>query len=226
VHGAGRRGLLGLIGLVGLAGAAALAVLGSAAPQPVVLIGDQPAGASLEGGRLASAASPSARDSTLGIVAVAELVVDVGGAVGRPGVYRLPAGSRVGDAVREAGGFSPAIDVAAVERSLNLAASLTDGAKLHVPSLGDVAPPPAAPTTTGTIGQPPSGGSGAGGRLDLNRATPEELDTLPGIGPVTAAKIIAAREERPFGSVDELDERGVVGPTVLARLRELVSVGQ
>ncbi|MBA2254839.1 MAG: ComEA family DNA-binding protein [Chloroflexi bacterium] len=226
--GSGRRSLAGL---AGLAVAAALAVLASATPQPVVLIGDQQAGVFLEGGVPAATGTPGGRPSRPAVSEAPQIVVDVGGAVARPGVYRLRAGSRAADALREAGGFSPAVDVTAVERTLNLAAPLADGTKVHVPSLGDVASSraggaPSGGSTGGALSSP--GGVGLGGGtalLDLNRATADELDGLPGIGPVTAAKIIAAREQAPFVSVDELDDRGVVGPSVLAKIRELVTVG-
>jgi competence protein ComEA len=213
------RTLLGLAGLVALAVAATLAVLGSSAPQPVVLIGDQPAGRLLDVGG-SPEATPSGRHPSAPAEA-ADLVVDVAGSVARPGVYRLEPGSRVADAVREAGGFSGAVDVLAVERTLNLAAVVGDGEKVRVPALGEAS---AAPPASTDAPNAPSGGSN--GLLDLNRASADELDALPGIGPVTAAKIIAARDERPFATIDELDERGVVGTATLAKFRALVTVSR
>ena len=146
-----------------------------------------------------------------------ELVVDVGGAVRRPGLYRLPAGSRVADAIEAAGGYGAGVDAVAVGVRLNLAAPLTDGAQVRVPMRGE-APAAASPGSGG-------GDGGATGPIDVNTASAEALDTLPGVGPATAAKIIAAREEQAFASVDDLLARKVVGPATLEKLRPLITTG-
>jgi competence protein ComEA len=147
-----------------------------------------------------------------------DLVVDVQGAVARAGVHTLPAGSRVADAIAAAGGYAASVDIAAASRQLNLAEKLVDGAQIRVPMLGDE-PQAGTPTTPSELG------SGSGGALiDLNSATAEELDTLPGIGPVTAAKIIDARSEAPFAAVDELLARGVVGASTFDKIKDLVTV--
>ena len=144
------------------------------------------------------------------------LVVDVAGAVARPGVYRLVPGARIADAVAAAGGFAPRVDASRVAAELNLAALVRAGDRIVVPARGD----PGASAATGA-----SGGKATAGLVDLNHASAEQLDTLPGIGPVTAAKIVASREDQPFRSVDELRSRGLVGEKTFDKLKSLVKVG-
>ena len=155
---------------------------------------------------------PDASDGTL--AGSGDLVVEVGGAVVRPGLYRLPAGSRVADAISAAGGFSARVDAARADQALNLASALTDGLEVHVPSRDD----PSAPS------DPSARGSGPSGPININTATVEQLDTLPGIGPVTAAKIVAARQQQPFRSVDDLQSRKLVGPSTFDKIKALVAV--
>jgi competence protein ComEA len=158
-------------------------------------------------------------------VAGSQIVVDVVGAVVRPGVYHLPSGSRVGDAITAAGGFGPRVDAGAVSAVLNLAATLKDGEQVRVPSRGD---------TTQLIGGGAGGTAGTGGAgggassdrlVNLNAATEAELDALPGIGPVTAGKIIEARAKAPFKTVDDLRSRGLVGQKTFDQIKALVTVG-
>jgi competence protein ComEA len=150
-----------------------------------------------------------------------DLIVDVGGAVLRPGVYHLPAGARVSDAIAAAGGYSPRVAAEQASAQLNLAAPVHDGDQIVVPSRDD---PGAGGSSPGSGGGSGGGGGGGGHLIDLNHASADELDTLPGIGPVTAAKIIAARNESPFTSVDQLLERKLVGQKVFDGLKPLVTV--
>ncbi|HEY3164945.1 MAG TPA: helix-hairpin-helix domain-containing protein [Candidatus Limnocylindrales bacterium] len=152
------------------------------------------------------------------------LVVDVQGAVLRPGVVRLPAGSRVADAITAAGGYGPRVATDRVAQVLNLAALLKDGDQVVVPSRGDPDPSGAAGGGDGGRGGSGSGGSPAGGPVDLNHATIEQLDALPGIGPVTAGKIVAAREEQTFSTVEDLRTRKIVGAATFDKIKDLVVV--
>jgi competence protein ComEA len=174
----------------------------------------------LEGGSLLPIAGASGRlDPGTAAVGGGEVVVEIVGAVPHPGVLRMPAGSRIGDVIAAAGGYGPRVDTARAERELNLAATVKDGDQVRVPSRDDV---PAA----GSAGSaaPGHGSGSATAQVDLNHATQAELEALPGIGPATAQKIIAAREEAPFAAVDELRTRGVLGEKTFEKLRELVAV--
>lgn len=173
----------------------------------------------VDGGSPLAVGDPGASASDVPRVG-AELVVEIVGAVRAPGVYRLPTGARVTDLIEAAGGYGPRVDTARAEQELNLAAPLRDGEHLRVPSRDD---PVTVPVPSG--GGSPAGGAAAGGLVDLNHATQAELEKLPGVGPATAEKIMAAREEAPFVSVDELRSRGVLGEKTFEKLRDLVTVG-
>jgi competence protein ComEA len=204
-----------------LGGLAVAAVLSFAAiwlivsgPAPVATI-------STDADRVA-AASVDAGPSSAPDAAPGSVVVHVAGAVLRPGLVTLEAGSRVADAIEAAGGFGPRADPMRVGTELNLAAPIADGERVVVPSRDDQAQAAATDSQGSTSGVGPAGGPT--GPVDLNRATAEQLEALPGIGPVTAGKIMAAREERPFRTLDELVERKVVGPATLAKFRDLAVV--
>lgn len=163
---------------------------------------------------------PVAAGSSDPVAAAGGIVVDVAGAVVNPGVYRLAAGARVGDAITAAGGFGPRVDVDRVGVELNLAAQVVDGAQIRVPSRDDVASPGG-----GGSSEPGGAPGGPGGQLiNLNSASQSELESLPGIGPVTAVKILESRAGARFTSVEELRERGLVGEKTFESLRALVAV--
>jgi competence protein ComEA len=138
------------------------------------------------------------------------VVVDVVGAVRRAGLYRLPQGSRIADALARAGGATRKAELDLV----NLAAPLADGSQIVVPVR-------AAATAHGADGGGPSTPAGP---VHLNSATEADLEALPGVGPVTAQKILDFRQHHgSFGSVDELDAIPGIGPKRLDQLRELVA---
>jgi len=219
--------------LIALAAAAVLVLgglalaLGTPSGGDVALItgdGDVVAtGAAGNGGAAADAAGGPATQRGPAITGAPALVIDVAGGVARPGLVRLPAGSRMGDAITAAGGYAPSADLAAAAQTLNLAQPLVDGAKVLVPQLGASAA--AAGSGGGDPGAAPSGGGSGGGKVDLNAATQAELEALPGIGPVTAGRIIEARGQAPFATIDELRSRGLVGESTFTKLRGLVTAG-
>ncbi len=187
----------------------------------VVAIGGS-GGATIDGPETAFGAFASETPAPIG----GEIVVDVAGAVVKPGLYHLAGGARVGDAVDAAGGFGPRVDVDRVGRELNLAAALADGEQVRVPSRDDPTSGPGGGAGGGSGGDGSAGSGGStGGLVNLNTATQAQLEELPGIGPVTAQKIIAAREEAPFRSVEELRERGLVGEKTFEDLESLVTTG-
>jgi competence protein ComEA len=192
------------------------AALACAAVAIVVAVAGGSGDVRIDGGSAMPIASSSGVAEPSTSIGGGELVVEIVGAVPKPGVYRLPPGSRLVDLVRLAGGYGPRVDTARAERELNLAAPIKDGDHVRVPSrddeIGEAMPSSAA-------------GSPAGALLDLNTATQAQLEELPGVGPATAQKIIAAREEAPFGAVEELRSRGVLGEKTFEKLRPLLTVG-
>lgn len=162
-----------------------------------------------------SAVPPGAGPPPTGTV-----IIHVAGAVAMPGVVQLPAGSRVHQAIAEAGGGTPSADL----NRLNLAAVLEDGQKLYVPVPGEDLPSGSG----GGAGSEPEGPGGAnsdGGKVNLNTASIEELDALPKVGPVLAQRIVDWRKEHGlFKSVEELDAVDGVGPKMLETLLPLVGV--
>jgi competence protein ComEA len=148
------------------------------------------------------------------------LVIHVVGAVRRPGLYRLGDGKRVADAVARAGGATRRADLAA----LNLAAPLVDGTQVLVPGRANVACDGATSGSAIVGSAAPGQAATAGLKVSLSAATAEQLDALPGVGPVTAQKILDYRAEHGgFASVDDLDAVPGIGPTRIDELRDLVT---
>lgn len=154
----------------------------------------------------------------------AEVVVHVVGQVVRPGLVRLRQGMRVADAIRAAGGTKRGADVSA----LNLARLVVDGEQVRVPKRGEPPGGPGGGADGGSGGSGPTvggGGSAAGGMVSLNTADAAGLDTLPGVGPVLAQRIIDWRAEHGrFTSVDELGEVSGIGDKLMAQLRPKVTL--
>jgi competence protein ComEA len=186
---------------------------GGAGPPPELTLprASSPASSS-SGGSSSSSDGTSSPDGGTG--SAPGVVVHVAGAVVRPGVYRLGGSPRVADAVDAAGGPAPDADLDAV----NLAAPVADGERVYLPRRGEPMPPSGVETAGAVT-------AATAGPLDLNAATAEQLDALPGVGPSTAAAILAYRQEHGrFRSVDELLEVRGIGEAKLADLRSKVRV--
>lgn len=139
-----------------------------------------------------------------------KITIDVEGAVINPGIYSLSSSSRIKDALIAAGGLSSGADREWMEKNLNLALKLSDSAKIYIPRIGD-----------------PSAGSGqegvvsVSGLININSASSSELDSLPGIGPITAQKII---DNRPYSSIEDLKSKKIVGQSVFDKIKDKIGV--
>lgn len=198
----------------------------SAKPRAVALSVTAPAadgastsasGSSLVGAFPAVGSAPpsAAPSTTVNTPSAAEVVVDVAGRVRRPGLYHLPAGSRVDDAISAAGGARRGVPL----RNLNLAAVLVDGEQILVgPGAGAALAGPAAPAAA-------AGASSPAAPVPLNTASLEQLETLPGVGPVTAQKILDYRAAHgSFSAIDQLKDVSGIGDVTFAELEPLVTL--
>ena len=195
---------LALLGAAGLAIAGILLLAGGNDVAPVMITAPEPTAVATE------RPAPKVR-------------VHVSGAVMAPGVYEMGDDGRVLDAIAAAGGVQPRADLA----SINLALRVQDEAKYHVPLLGE-SQVPTGSTVSATGSVSPASAQGAGGILspvNLNSAAADDLEALPGVGPVMAARIIAYREANgPFTSIDDVENVPGIGPKTLESIRPLATV--
>jgi competence protein ComEA len=210
----GRRGLLAMAVVAALSVCGAGAWVLAARPNRLAAVTAQqtalPAAAASPGGSLAS---PVTKPTPAG----AEVVVDVVGKVRKPGVYRLPAGVRVTDAIAAAGGVAAGLDLS----KINLARKLADGEQLAIGVAGAGMSVSGGGAASGATGS----GTTPGGLVDLNSATVGQLDGLPGVGPVLAQRILDWRTAHGrFDSVDQLRSVSGIGDSKFADLKLLVTV--
>lgn len=149
--------------------------------------------------------------SSAGVMTDAVLTVDVEGAVVQPGIYRLPAGSRLDDVLTAAGGLTAEADVFQVSRSVNRAARLSDGAKIYIPTMREETDGNAVESDGGVLSL----------SINVNTASASELDTLSGIGPVTAQKII---DGRPYMRLEDLVEKKVMSTNLFGKLKDQLTL--
>ncbi len=195
---------MALLGTVGLAIAVVLLLTGGDDVAPVMIVAPEPT-AVLE-------------------QSVPEMRVHVSGAVMAPGVYEMREGDRVMDAIAAAGGVQADADLG----SINLALRVQDESHYHIPALGEfpaVSAPESTSAASSSVRAPSQRDSPSVSLIDLNTATGQELETLPGIGPVMAERIISYREVNgPFASVDDIENVPRIGPKTLESIRPLVTV--
>lgn len=143
------------------------------------------------------------------------IMVDVSGSVLRPGVYKLKLDARIQDALIEAGGLAENADRNYISKNINLAAKISDGAKIYIPRIGE-----AVSATKSTIAGAASVTGDVSGLININTASAAELDPLPGIGPKTAQKII---DGRPYSNIEELLNRKIVGNKVFGDIKDKIT---
>jgi len=150
-----------------------------------------------------------------------EIVVEVSGEVQSPGVYQLPNNSRVNDALIAAGGISSNADRDWIQKTINMAAKLTDGQKIYIPSLDNQSQTSSANNSSGYQNTSLDFTDQGSGLVDINTASLSQRDTLPGIGPVYGQKII---DQRPYSTVEELLSKEVLGQSLYEKIKDKVSI--
>ncbi|HVF69306.1 MAG TPA: ComEA family DNA-binding protein [Xanthomonadales bacterium] len=175
-----------------------------------------------KGDILFEAAQTTSSGSATSVSEVKQITVDVEGAVLKPGVYKLATDSRVQDALIAAGGMSDKADREKVAKGLNLASKITDGGKIYIPFEGDTT---SIGQVAGIAGDPSASsgqvGESTSGLININSATSSELDTLSGVGPATAEKIIS---NRPYEKIEDLVTKKAVGPSVFEKIKARIAV--
>jgi competence protein ComEA len=139
---------------------------------------------------------------------ITTLKVDVSGAINKPGVYTFKMGDRIEDAIREAGGFREDVNKIYITKTLNLSQKLSDGMKLYLPYDGDIY------TSL-------SNDINSNSKIGINSGSSSQLESLPGVGPVTAQKII---QNRPYNKIEDLVNKKVVGTAVYTKIKDLIEV--
>lgn len=197
-----RNGIIIAIGIVGL-GLVGFGLMQVLTPKDDGVVIEKAQSASSDSTAIVSPASTK------------KIVIDVEGAVEKPGIYTLASESREQDAITAAGGLSPKADNASIAKEMNMAAKLSDGMKLYVPFVGD--------TSAGSVqgSQDLMVQGAATGSISVNSANESQLDSLPGVGSVTATKII---QNRPYASLDELVSKKAVSKSTFDKIKDLISL--
>ncbi len=160
------------------------------------------------------------KEASVSGITTGTIAFDIEGAVAHPGVYTITAGSRVEDAIRQAGGLTDEADRQRIEKTINRAAKLSDGAKLYFPKTGEA-------TIQNTLydiskdQQSAASSNTSVSMISVNAASQQDLESLPGIGPVTATKII---RDRPYQSLEELVTKKIMGQSLFTKLKDRLSL--
>ncbi|OGC92632.1 hypothetical protein A2876_03035 [Candidatus Amesbacteria bacterium RIFCSPHIGHO2_01_FULL_48_32b] len=152
------------------------------------------------------------QEDIAGVSTESAMIVDIEGAVMNPGIYKMSGGGRVGEAVELAGGLTQDADTKWIEMYLNKASKVRDGMKVYIPRIGDL---PAGQAEQGIVT------AGSSKVININLATQSELEDLPGVGEVTAGKIISGR---PYGSVEELKEKKIISSKVFELIKDRLGI--
>ena len=149
------------------------------------------------------------------------VTIEISGEVLKPGVYKLPDGSRIDDLLIAAGGFSNKADRVWTDKYLNRAAKLTDGQKVYIPKIGEQSGGLSAKNSGGDQSVSPLNSSDSSGLININSASLQELDSLPGIGQVYGQSII---EHRPYSTTEELVSKGAIKQSLFNKIKDKISV--